>query len=142
MPNTEWSAVGLFIIGFSAFITLVGGILATALTVKKLFFEKESVDDRYVTRKELREDVDRLEGKLKENVAEIEKTVDSLKEDMAVRMDRIEGYTRTGIHDLRNIMNSLMLKIERLVALREIDGRGVRQIELIEPTLSPPEPPV
>lgn len=140
MPNSEWTAIGLFIVGLTAFVALIGGICTVAVAIKKLFFEKESVDDRYVTRKELREDVDRLEGKLKENVAEIEKTVDSLKEDMAVRMDRIEGYTRTGIHDLRDIMNSLMLKIERLVALREIDGRGVRQVELLQPL--PPEPSV
>jgi hypothetical protein len=139
MPSDS-NVIGWVVVGLSALVGLLGGAVGVAVGIKSLFFDKSNNPDpdrEYVTRGELTAKVDEVEREISLFKSEINTKIDVLKIDIMARVDKMEGYTRAGIHDLRNVMNTLMLRVERLLVLREA-GALVKKADVIEPPLSPP----
>lgn len=104
------SAVGMVLLAFGVIVTIVGGVFGMAAAIKKLFFEKIDPKQQFVTREELHTQIGEIETKL-----------DGLKLDLHERMNRMSDYARQTAHEQANSMNSINLKVERLLALREAD---------------------
>lgn len=127
MTDIDPSAVGYVAVGLIGLIGLIAGFLGLIVTIRNLL-KAEDPDKQFVTRAEL--------GKA---VRELELRMDSIKNDVTLRMnqinleigakvDKLYEYSSRTNHENANVMQNLLLKVERLTTLREMDAR-VREKE-------------
>jgi len=113
--------VGMFAIGMAFFISMVGSICGIAVAIQKLFFKQTDPNKEFVTREELERSV----GELKSDITALENKMDrdihDLRTDIVNRVGKLDDYVHQSHHQTLNSMQTMNLKIEKLLTFREID---------------------
>lgn len=104
--------IGMFIVTAFAVVSIACGCLWAAVLVKSLR-AKPDPDKEFVTREEMKNCLNELEDRIAET-----------RKDLGNKVDTLASYQRTSSHELANSMNAMALKVERLLTLREYDGKS------------------
>jgi len=102
--------ISVVVVGLAALITLVGGIFGMAVAIRTLFVKPIEPGKEFVTR-----------GELMKIVGDIENKIDAMKCDIGERLEKQSEYARATAHEHANAVNSIGLKVERLLVMRELE---------------------
>lgn len=114
--------VSIVVIGLAALVTLVGGIFGMAVAIKTLFVRQIDPAKEFVTRQELQT-----------VVTDIDRKIDNLKTEVLLKMDRGQDYARTASHETNGTLQNIMLKVEHLLAIKELERENKRCTKLDGP---------
>ena len=125
MGVEEMKAVGIVLGGLAALIVVIGGGLGIAVAIKQLLQKSEPVDPakEYVTRAELATSMSEMKEEIKYDIDTLRNDVSVFKHDVGSKIDKLGDYQRETAHRQNDITQTMALKLERLLTLREAEAK-------------------
>ena len=121
MPQASPEQLVTVVVGLAALAVFINTILG-GLACVKYIWAKPDKNKEFVSREDLDCELTETRKQTHDKINELETKIDSTRGELRGELDKLGTYQRTTAHEQSNALNAMSLKIERLLAMREVEA--------------------